>query len=85
MVLGQYPTDVKSNESTEIPELLRLLDVRGAVVSLDAIGCPKDIAKQIVSQGADYIFGLKGNQPTLHEEVLSAFDDATCARLREEP
>jgi predicted transposase YbfD/YdcC len=85
MVLGQYATDVKSNEITAVPELLRLLDLRGAVVSLDAMGCQKEIAKQIVEQGADYIFGLKGNQPTLHQEVLSAFDEATCSRLREEP
>jgi predicted transposase YbfD/YdcC len=85
MVLGQYATDAKSNEITAVPELLRLLDLRGAVVSLDAMGCQKEIAKQIVEQGADYIFGLKGNQPTLHQEVLSAFDEGTCSRLREEP
>jgi predicted transposase YbfD/YdcC len=85
MVLGQYATDTKSNEITAIPELLRLLDLRGAVVSLDAMGCQKAIAKQLVEQGADYLFGLKRNQPTLHREALSAFDEATCARLREMP
>jgi len=82
MVLGQYATDVKSNEITAIPELIALLDLRGAVVSIDAIGCQKNIARCIVDKGADYIFGLKGNQPTLHQEVLAAFDASTCERLQ---
>jgi predicted transposase YbfD/YdcC len=82
MVLGQYATDVKSNELTAIPELLALLDLQGATVSIDAMGCQKGIAKQIVEKGADYIFGLKSHQPTLHKEVLDAFDAATCAALR---
>jgi predicted transposase YbfD/YdcC len=85
MVLGQYATDVKSNEITAIPELLKLLDLRGATVSIDAMGCQKGIAKQIVEKGAEYLFGLKGNQPTLHEEVKTSFDEATCAKLRKEP
>ena len=84
MVLGQYATDVKSNEITALPELLKLLDLRGAVVSIDAMGCQKEIAKRIAEKGADYIFGLKGNQPTLHQEVVTAFDAATCERLRHE-
>jgi predicted transposase YbfD/YdcC len=82
MVLGQYATDVKSNEITAIPELLALLDLRGATVSIDAIGCQRGIAQQIVEKGADYLFGLKSNQPTLHAEVLAAFDEATCASLK---
>lgn len=85
MVLGQYATDVKSNEITAIPELLKLLDLRGSTVSIDAMGCQKGIAKQIVEKDADYIFGLKGNQPTLHEEVKTSFDAATCTALRKEP
>lgn len=85
MVLGQYATDVKSNEITAIPKLLELLHLRGSTVTIDAIGCQKGIAKQIVEQGADYIFGLKSNQPGLHREVLDAFDEATCARLASEP
>lgn len=85
LVLGQFATNVKSNEITAIPELLALLDLRGAIVSIDAMGCQKNIARCIVEKGADYIFGLKGNQPTLHQEVLTAFDDATCERLRETP
>jgi predicted transposase YbfD/YdcC len=85
LVLGQFATDVKSNEITAIPELLALLDLRGAIVSIDAIGCQKNIARCIVAKDADYIFGLKSNQPTMHEEVLTAFDGATCERLRKTP
>jgi len=81
VVLGQYATDVKSNEITAIPELLKLLDLRGCIVSIDAMGCQKKIAAAIIEQGADYLFGLKGNQPSLHEEVLGAFDAETCEEL----
>ncbi len=81
IVLGHYATDVKSNEITAIPALIKLLDVKGAIVSIDAMGCQKSIAKTIREQGADYLFGLKGNHPTLHREVLDAFDDETCAEL----
>ena len=81
MVLGQYATDVKSNEITAIPKLLELLSLRGSTVTIDAMGCQRGIAKAIVDNGADYIFGLKSNQPSLHKEVLEAFDDATLARL----
>lgn len=82
LALGQLATDVKSNEITAIPQLLELLDLRGAVVSIDAMGCQKSIAKGIREQGADYLFGLKGNQPALHQEVLDAFDEAQCLRLQ---
>jgi predicted transposase YbfD/YdcC len=76
-----YATDVKSNEITAIPKLLELLSLRGSTVTIDAMGCQKGIAKAIVDKGADYIFGLKSNQPSLHKEVLDAFDDAARARL----
>lgn len=82
LVLGQLATDAKSNEITAIPELIKQLDLRGTVVSTDAMGCQKAIAKEIREAKADYLFGLKGNQPTLHEEVLTAFDETTCAKLR---
>lgn len=85
MVLGQYRADVKSNEITAIPKLLELLELRGAVVTIDAMGCQKNIARQIVDNGADYIFGLKQNHPTLHREVLAAFDESTLARLQQDP
>jgi len=84
MVLGQYETDIKSNEITAIPKLLELLSRRGSTVTIDAMGCQKGIAKAIVEKGADCIFGLKGNQPSLHAEVLEAFDSARLARLSED-
>jgi predicted transposase YbfD/YdcC len=74
LVLGQLATDAKSNEITAIPRLLELLDVRGAVVTIDAGGCHKKIAAQIVDQGGDYLLQLKGNQGTLHEETVDLFD-----------
>jgi len=74
LVLGQVATDAKSNEITAIPELLALLDLTGAVVTIDAIGCQKKIAAQIVDQGADYVLQLKGNQGGLHDETALLFD-----------
>jgi predicted transposase YbfD/YdcC len=76
LVLGQVKTDAKSNEITAIPELLKVLDLKGAVVTVDAMGCQKRIAKQIVDQGGDYVFSLKGNQGNLHKEVELLFQDA---------
>jgi predicted transposase YbfD/YdcC len=76
LVLGQVKTEAKSNEITAIPELLKLLDLKGSVVTIDAMGCQKEIAKQIVEQGADYVFSLKGNQGNLHKEVALLFEDA---------
>jgi predicted transposase YbfD/YdcC len=74
LVLGQVATDTKSNEITAIPELLKWLDLKGAVVTIDALGCQKKIAAQIVGQGADYIRQLKGNQGGLHDETALLFD-----------
>lgn len=74
MVLGQVATDAKSNEITAIPRLLKLLDIDGAVVTIDAAGCQKKIAQQIVDQGGHYILQLKGNQGTLHAETVQLFD-----------
>jgi len=76
LVLGQFKTDDKSNEITAVPELLKLLDIDGAMVTIDAMGCQKKIAKQIVDQGGDYLLQVKGNQETLHEELKLFFDDA---------
>ena len=75
LVLAQQQVDGKSNEITAIPKLLELLELQGAVVTLDAMGCQRAIAAQIVSQGADYVLGLKGNQGTLHEDVALFFDE----------
>jgi predicted transposase YbfD/YdcC len=76
LALGQVATTEKSNEITAIPELLRLLEIRGAIVTLDAMGCQTAIADQIVSQGADYILAVKDNQPTLHEALRDYFATA---------
>lgn len=73
MVLGQLATDAKSNEITAVPELMKLLDISGAVVTIDAAGCQKKIARQIVDQGGHYILQLKGNQGTLHDETAMLF------------
>jgi predicted transposase YbfD/YdcC len=76
LILGQVKTEDKSNEITAIPELLKLLDINGCVVTTDAMGCQKKIAKQIVKQGADYVFSLKGNQGNLLKDVELLFEDA---------
>ena len=67
-VLGQVKTEEKSNEITAVPEPLNLPDVSGCVVTVDAAGCQKKIAEQIIDRGGDYVFGLKGNQGNLHRE-----------------
>jgi predicted transposase YbfD/YdcC len=75
LLLGQRAVDAKSNEITAIPELLRLLDLQGALVTIDALGCQKDIATDIVAAGADYVLAVKENQPTLYAAVERAFLD----------
>jgi predicted transposase YbfD/YdcC len=72
--LGQVACDDKSNEITAIPELLRLVDIKGAIITIDAMGTQKAIAKQIVDSGADYVLALKGNQETLQQAVLDYID-----------
>jgi len=76
LVLGQVKTDEKSNEITAIPELLKLLDIHGCIVTIDAMGCQKKIAKQIIEQGGDYVLGLKGNQGSLLDAVEQTFAKA---------
>jgi predicted transposase YbfD/YdcC len=76
MVLGQVATDAKSNEITAIPKLLEVLYIRGCIVTIDAMGCQKAIAAQIIAQGGDYLLALKGNQGHLNNEVNEAFVDA---------
>jgi predicted transposase YbfD/YdcC len=69
LVLGQTKVDEKSNEIIAIPKLLAMLSIEGATVTIDAMGCQREIAKQIVDKKADYILALKGNQATLREDV----------------
>ncbi len=77
LVLGQLATEEKSNEITAIPRLLKLLDVKGAVVTIDAMGCQKVIAEKIVTQGGDYVLQVKKNQPELYDLMTSTFDELT--------
>jgi predicted transposase YbfD/YdcC len=76
LVLGQVKTEEKSNEITAIPELLRVVALKGCIVTIDAMGCQKEIVKQIVEQEADYVISLKGNQGTMHKEVELLFQNA---------
>jgi predicted transposase YbfD/YdcC len=82
IVLGQRKVHEKSNEITAIPELLSVLDLTGAVVSIDAMGCQTAIAEQIIEQGGDYVLALKGNQGNLHEDVVQLFDYAQQQNFR---
>lgn len=72
VVLGQVKTDAKSNEIKAIPELLALLDIRGCLVSIDAMGCQTEIAAKIVDKGGDYLLAVKGNQESLYRAVRGA-------------
>jgi predicted transposase YbfD/YdcC len=76
MVLGQLKVEEKSNEITAIPKLLRLLDLRGCIVTADAMGCQKEIAEVIVERQGAYVLAVKGNQGGLHQDVVSLFQEA---------
>jgi predicted transposase YbfD/YdcC len=82
MVLGQIKTREKSNEIKAIPELLSVLELGGCIVTIDALGCQKDIVKTIIGKGADYVLGLKGNQETLHEDVKFYFEDCLRSKFK---
>ena len=73
--LGQVACAEKSNEITAIPELLRLVDIQGAIITIDAMGTQKAIAAQIIEGEADYVLALKGNQETLHQAVIDYIDE----------
>ena len=74
VTLGQVVVDAKSNEITAIPPLLRMLELSGALVTIDAMGCQTEIAQTIVDGGGDYVLAVKGNQPTLHDGIAAFFD-----------
>jgi predicted transposase YbfD/YdcC len=82
LTLGQVAVDGKSNEITAIPKLLELLDLHGALVSIDAMGCQKKIARQITEGGGDYVLTVKENQPGLLEDIQACFSRATEADFR---
>jgi predicted transposase YbfD/YdcC len=75
MVIGQIATETKSNEITAIPKLLELIDLDDAVVTTDAMGCQKEIAKAVIENDGDYILQLKANQTGLHKNAVTLFDE----------
>jgi len=85
LVLGQVKVDDKSNEITAIPQLLQVLDLKGCIVTIDAMGTQTDIAHQIIEQEGDYILALKGNQGNLHEDVQQLFDWALQTQFKDIP
>ena len=85
LVLGQVKVDDKSNEITAIPELLRLLSLKGCIVTIDAMGCQKAIAQAIVEKEADYVLAVKSNQGELHEGLKDLFQTAMGYQFRDVP
>ena len=75
LTLGQVKVQDKSNEITAIPKLLRILELSGCIVTIDAMGCQKKIAREIIAADADYVLALKGNQTVAHKEIRAFFDD----------
>ncbi len=84
LLLGQVAVDEKSNEITAIPALLKMREITGAIVTIDAMGCQKEIARTIRERPADYVLALKANHERLYEQVKAFFDRA-CARLMKGP
>lgn len=83
LVLGQHKVDDKSNEITAIPSLLNVLEIAGCIVTIDAMGCQREIATAIVERGADYVLALKGNQGGLFEDVQWLFQQAQSSGFEE--
>ena len=83
LALGQVRTEDKSNEIKAIPELLKLLEIKGCIVTIDAMGCQKEIARQIVDHEADYVLALKGNQGNLHKDIALFFEHAQQCEFRD--
>jgi predicted transposase YbfD/YdcC len=81
LVLAQEKADEKSNEITAIPKLLRLLDLEGQIVTIDAMGAQRNICQQVIDQGGDYTISLKGNQGTLHDDVMRYLLDPEVAKI----
>ena len=85
MVLAQVSCEEKSNEITAIPKLLQLLDIKGCIITIDAMGCQKNIARQIVEGGGDDVLHLKANHETLHNAAHLFFHDALVTDFEEIP
>ena len=82
-MLGQEATDEKSNEITAIPALVERINLAGALVSIDAMGCNPNIAQSLLDAKADYLLAVKDNQPTLHAEIKSYFDNAPSDKIEQ--
>ena len=82
LVLGQLKVDEKSNEITAVPKLLDMLMLERSIVTMDAIGCQKEIAQKVLDNGADYLLAVKGNQKTLARDLRSLFDEAELTSYR---
>jgi predicted transposase YbfD/YdcC len=85
LVLGQWEVDEKSNEITALPQILRALELSGCIVTLDAMGCQKKIAREIKEADADYVLALKGNQGTIHAEVKTFLDHTLAEKKKARP
>jgi predicted transposase YbfD/YdcC len=85
IVLGQLSVDEKSNEITAIPKLLELFDVRGTTITIDAMGCQREIAKKIREKSGNYILAVKGNQPTLYQNIQEYFEGLEQGDIRDLP
>lgn len=85
LVLGQVKVDDKSNEITAIPKLLRVLDVAGCIVTLDAMGCQKNIASEIIDADADYVLALKANHETAYDEMKTFLDEEVIRHAQPTP
>lgn len=81
LVLGQLPVDVKTNEITVMPELIKLLDLENTVITADALNCQYEIANAIIEKKGNYVLALKGNKGTLYEDVVDYFDDKTIEQI----
>ena len=75
LVLGQVAVDDKSNEIIAVPEVLKMLDIKGAIISVDALNTQKSIAEQIIRGGGDYLMAVKNNHPTLHDSIVRHLDE----------
>ena len=84
LILGQVKVDDKSNEITAIPRLIEALFLEGALVTIDAMGCQKAIVANIIDKKADYLISLKGNQSTLHQQVIYSFESQPCKHTDEQ-
>jgi predicted transposase YbfD/YdcC len=85
MVLARIATDAKSNEITAVPKLLEMLSLKDTIVTVDALNCQREIAQKIVDQGGDYALALKGNQGTLHDDVVIYFNDPASKTITAKP